>query len=153
MATDTYEVVNDQTGEVFEVQGDRAPTQDEVRQLVTSMSDFPGQEGLGGTIVDVATTMGTGIAGFGAELGGRLVGLGVGALPGGGTPTETAMEFGEAAREAIATEPTTEGGQKFMEGLGPKKTLKFASWEAENGTRRTLPLAKSTGFCLHSISA
>ena len=84
----------------------------------TLTSDFPGQEGLAGTIVDVATTMGTGAAGYVAELGGRLVGLGVGALPGGGTPTDTALEFGESARNAIATEPTTEGGKRFMEGLG-----------------------------------
>ena len=121
MATETYEVVNDQTGEVFEVQGDRPPTQDEVRQLITSMPDFPGQEGIASTVVDVATTLGTGIAGLGAEMGGRLVGLGVGALSDDETATAAsskALEFGEAAREAIATEPTTAGGQKFMEGLG-----------------------------------
>lgn len=61
-------------------------------------------------VTDVATTMATGAAGFGAELGGRLVGLPFG--------VDKSLEFGEAAREAIATEPTTAGGKRFMEGLG-----------------------------------
>jgi len=63
-----------------------------------------------GTVADVATTVGTGAAGFAAELGGRLAGLPFG--------TEKSLQFGETARNAIATEPTTKGGEAVIKRMG-----------------------------------
>ena len=70
MATITKSEAIQELGNRGELPPERQSAFDELKRR-GEFGDIPGQEGIASTIVDVATTIGTGTAGFAAELGGR----------------------------------------------------------------------------------
>jgi len=121
-----FEAVDDKTGEVFEIEGDRPPTQQEVLDLIASIQqpaitltqqappvtqEQPGALESGVGALETGATIASGIV---AEPVAGLAGLITAPIVG----SERASEIIDSTRQFFSFQPRTEAGKESLESVG-----------------------------------